>query len=333
LRNGGIEFLSRPLARTAVNRAIRSLWPYFGTGRIRPSVRTGVHIHASCLGLTLAQVKRILEVYALVEPVLFKYVGAEREENIYCVPWYRAPLEARAARDFINRVEETALAVASNTEDPCKYSALYVYPLCNFGTIEFRHAPTWTDADTMFRWWQMVQSVWRSHQGDYDVLERWRELGPVEFARSILPFDWLDMPDESAFWDADVDGVCARVRPPKQVMAAEWGYPPVLDYSGTVQPEEDVQAMLGEADIPVPDYSDREEEDEFDSPTTAPPTAFDRAIDEVMAAARRRVRQRGNVVINTPTTTTTTTLAGLNVSTMTYDQVVAGQFFSTDLNR
>ena len=234
LRNGGIEFLSKPLGRTAVRHAINALWPYFREGRMEPSVRTGIHIHASCLGLNTDHVLRILQHYALVEPALFAYVGPQREENIYCIPWYRSPDEVTHASQWLASWEPNF--VGPTGEEPCKYSALYVQPLARFGTIEFRHAPTWTDADTMFRWWQMVQSIWRTHQTEYNVLDRFNELGPVAFCKSVLPFDFLGELDERPFEDADVDTVCSLLMPQQLLTADEWGVAPELRGRGVATP-------------------------------------------------------------------------------------------------
>lgn len=233
LRNGGIEFLSKPLGRTAVRHAINALWPYFAERRMVPSVRTGIHIHASCLGLNTDHVRRILQHYALVEPVLFDYVGPDREENIYCIPWYRSPDEARTAYTWLRSWEPRAI---DGNEEPCKYSALYIGPLSRFGTIEFRHAPTWTVPEVMFRWWQMVQAVWRTHLTDYDVLGRFNELGPVRFAQSVLNFDWLPPPSERLFDMADVETVCSLIGEPALLTAVDWGRAPELTGPGVATP-------------------------------------------------------------------------------------------------
>jgi hypothetical protein len=227
LRNGGIEFVSRPLARTHVPPAIDSLWRYFAEGRMVPSVRTGIHIHANCIGLDTDQVTRILMHYALVEPQLFSYVGPEREENIYCIPWYRGLDEPAAIREWLAGDRNARLARGARAE-PCKYSALYVGPLSRFGTIEFRHAPTWTDSRTMLQWWKMVQMIWRTGTTKYDVLEKWREMGAAEFTRKILPFDWLVPVPDSAYEDADVEAVASLLAPQAEPPSFTWGRAPEL---------------------------------------------------------------------------------------------------------
>lgn len=227
LRNNGVEFVSKPLSAQNVEPAVKSLWVYRDEGRFHESVRTGIHIHASCLGLNTDDVRRILTHYALVEPQLFEFVGAHREENIYCIPWYRAPREASRATSYLDR---QGLQYLDDEATPCKYSALFVAPLASFGTIEFRHAPTFVDQVSMMHWWLLCQAVWRTHATTYDVLARWRELGPVGFSASIFPFGWLPPAPETKYEDADVEFVASELLPPKPAVPTRrtWGSAPEL---------------------------------------------------------------------------------------------------------
>lgn len=227
LRNGGIEFISSPLVRASVPPALAALWPYIESGQVRPSVRTGIHIHASCLGLDTDGVLRILQHYALLEPVLFNFVGIEREENIYCIPWYRAHDEPKVVRNWLEFNGRTARA-------PCKYSALYVGPLRTFGTIEFRHAPTWTNRATVLLWWKMVQALFRTHSTTYNVIDRWRAVGPHEFARGVFPRLDVALPGTAVFEDADVLAVAEHLAAVPATCASGWGRAPELATRGQV---------------------------------------------------------------------------------------------------
>lgn len=235
LRNGGIEFVSRPLTRHSLRPAITHLWDYFRAGRMRGTVRTGIHIHASCLHLETADVYRILQHYALVEPVLMAFCGPEREENIYCIPWYRGTDEPAK---IIRWLEEQDRFLLEREEHPCKYSALNVLPLRRYGTIEFRHAPTWTDEAPMQQWAEAVRAVWQTHETEYNVLERYRDLGPVGFYRSFLPPFMPDVPEQT-FIDLDVEYVASLLVPPTPGMAhpsLTWGTPPMLNIDAPALP-------------------------------------------------------------------------------------------------
>jgi len=226
LRHNGVEFVSNPLAKTSVPPAIAALWPYFEEGRMRPSVRTGIHVHVSCLGLNTDQVMRIALHYALMEPVFTYFAGPAREENIYCIPWYRAHDEPNAVRTF--------LSGERGERSPCKYSALFVGPLATFGTIELRHAPTWTDPETMLTWWRMAQALYRTYRTEYDILEEYLLVGPAGFARQVLTgIGGVAIPPTSVFDECDVESVAEILAEVPPTVHPAWGRTPMLAVEGT----------------------------------------------------------------------------------------------------
>lgn len=219
----GLEFVSLPLTAPALKQAVRNLYNgAFVEGGVHPSVRTGIHIHASCLHLDTEQVLRICQHYALVEPVLFKAVGGKRDENIYCIPWYRA-----------HDTPQQVYAIFGEGKDGelCKYSALHAAPLFKYGTLEYRHAPTFETATEAEAWVDLIAAVHGTWATDYDVLEEWQRLGPSAFAERVLgrDFGW-----EREFDVLDVDRVCELLRPKKEVAHDGWGIPPMLQTPGSV---------------------------------------------------------------------------------------------------
>lgn len=177
LRNNGLEFVSKFLTPATRSTAVHHL--YARTRQLwAPTERTGVHVHANMLGRTLDEVLRIVTYYAFLEPLLFHYVGAAREENIFCVPWYRAPEEAAT-------VHAALLSDLWPLRESCKYSALYCGPLRTFGTIEFRHAPTWPDPQSLTTWGELVECISRSYLLP-DPIEVYAVDGIVPLARSVF---------------------------------------------------------------------------------------------------------------------------------------------------
>lgn len=151
LRDMGMEFLTAPVSRAEFEPMAAHLYMLKDELGWQANARTGTHVHYNCLGMELGQVYNILALYILLEPLLFRAVGQEREENIYCVPWYRAHDEIRKA----------ALFADDNFHDPtvsaCKYSALYLEPLSRFGTLEFRHAPVFDTPAELLRWMDIIR--------------------------------------------------------------------------------------------------------------------------------------------------------------------------------
>lgn len=183
LRNNGAEFVSKVLAPEHVAPAIASL--YRNTRPLwTPSPRTGIHIHANCLMLSVREVRNICTAYAMVEPLLFHFAGAEREENIFCVPWYRAQDEA----ELISRALKNANVYG--TASCCKYSALFLGPLRTFGTIEFRHARTFDTSEELQTWANVVGNVYA--QRGLDAFALYGERGPAAVARVVLGDYYMD---------------------------------------------------------------------------------------------------------------------------------------------
>lgn len=222
LRNGS-EFVSLPLTQEFLRGAVQHLYRgAFGPDLFHPSVRTGIHIHASCMFMDTDQVLRIGQHYALLEPLMFKAVGGQRDENIYCIPWYRAHDTPRAVFGVFAENREYEL---------CKYTALHYAPLFKYGTLEYRHAPTFETAGEACEWLDLVAALHATWQTTYDVLDEWYRLGPSAFAERVFGRDLGWEPEYDAL---EVDRVCELLRPPKPVVHDGWGFPPMLKGEGTV---------------------------------------------------------------------------------------------------
>lgn len=159
LRDNGREFVSNPLHYRDARAALRQYYQEASRLQYQPSVRTGIHIHMDMRWRTMEQVAAICALYSALEPALFDLCGPEREEGIYCVPWYRSTDDVRMLREMRDCTSpDQARALAEAT---CKYSALYLEPLMRFGTIEFRAAPTYHTEAEMLRWLHAVRRVVR----------------------------------------------------------------------------------------------------------------------------------------------------------------------------
>lgn len=158
LRNNGIELLSTPI-RTGVTLArycaaytdLRESFPWADT------LRTSTHVHLDMRGLQLPDLVRIMGAYCLVEPFLYDYCGPLREENIYCIPFYRADTATDALITAVSNGEFNSFL--ANT---CKYSGLFMGPLRTFGTIEFRMAPSFPNGECLGEWVGILHHLYRA---------------------------------------------------------------------------------------------------------------------------------------------------------------------------
>jgi hypothetical protein len=182
LRNAGYEILSRrPMTRDVLHPHIDLFYQWLERWRWTTGVRTSTHVHVNVLGKTLEEVWAATVLYTLMEPLLFRYCGPVREENIYCVPWYRST-------DELGRVADTResdnLAYLHNA---CKYSALYLEPIVRYGTLEFRQAPVFPTAQHLKDWCEMVERiVYSGFESPEQVIETFQELHVDEFVQGVF---------------------------------------------------------------------------------------------------------------------------------------------------
>lgn len=234
----GTEFISIPLPRSSVPDAVNALWgAVFDTRLAHASVRTGIHIHVNCIHMNTAQVLRMLQHYALVEPVLFAAVGEEREQNIYCIPWYRSLQEPKRVFAWLgDDPERDADMLMQFDEEPptCKYSALNVSPLSSKGTVEFRHAQTFSTATEMLRWWDIVAAVYHTWDTEYDVFEQWQADGPIGFVERVFRNVTIPTVRPGLFEELDVETVAECLGPSRLEVAPGWGATPTLNVPGEV---------------------------------------------------------------------------------------------------
>jgi hypothetical protein len=158
LRDGGFEFISSPAKREEIDVQLDALYTALADTTARASLRTSTHVHVNMQPRTMAEIELIIGFSILAEPLLMSFAGDTREENIYCVPFYRTPGE----------VDTIAEAIQSNLFErfgnTCKYSGLYLAPLLRFGTIEYRHAPYWPDRDSLGRWLDLIEVCATAHE-------------------------------------------------------------------------------------------------------------------------------------------------------------------------
>ena len=155
LRNNGAEFITKPSTYPQIVEAGKIFYEAMRQYDWDGNARCGIHVHAEVNRLTVTELQALLTSYVLAEPLFFDAAGPEREENIYCVPWYRAPDDVRWALRAFARPHR----MVNPLSETCKYSGLYLEPIRRFGTIEFRMSPVYETYDQLDRFIRMVFSL------------------------------------------------------------------------------------------------------------------------------------------------------------------------------
>lgn len=144
-QGNGIEAITKPIAIKYVPSILNAFYKNFKITEANYSERCSTHVHFNVEPLTFQQVSTIALVYQTVERLLFKFVGHERSENIFCVPWNQCNL----SYNIVNNIERDGHDVFRRWQ---KYSALNLIPIVEQGTIEFRHLYGTCDVNLITNW-------------------------------------------------------------------------------------------------------------------------------------------------------------------------------------
>jgi Putative amidoligase enzyme len=148
LRNGGLEFISEPMSMSKTIEAFVSLHDQLKYGEGAFSSRTSTHVHINCRHMEMEQVKTMLLLYALYEPLFFSIVAPHRQNNIHCVALsdtYLSSIYASNTNYIIGRWH--------------KYTALNLLPLISQGSVEFRHLEGTNSAELLTTWLKCLEQL------------------------------------------------------------------------------------------------------------------------------------------------------------------------------
>lgn len=151
LRNSGYEYVTAPINGKripfALNQFFRCMSP-----DIQFSPRTSIHIHLNVLDLTPVQIAGLLTTYMVVEPLLYRFVGGNRDKNNFCVP-----LNEAAWNDLIKRFTSETFSVPEMPNH--RYLGVNIDAVRKFGTLEFRHLGGTSDVNKIMKWIGLIMSL------------------------------------------------------------------------------------------------------------------------------------------------------------------------------
>lgn len=162
LRNYGTEFVSAMLRGADIYAALEELNSVLAANQISPefSERTSVHIHVDSRFLTPEHLRVLVLHYLMLEPFLFKYIGNDRENNPYCVPYYK---NNRGIRNlsYLFRPNFVLEDVVNAVRDGAKYEAMNIRSIQEKGSIEFRLHNGTCNSNEIFNWIMVLLTLFR----------------------------------------------------------------------------------------------------------------------------------------------------------------------------
>ena len=195
LKDHGQEFTFRvPLFGIDAYNAIQWLMDQAQKNKYKCSSRCGIHVHLDVREMETSQWVGFVILYTILEPILFNWIGDNRENSIYCLPFYKADESlreacacVRAALDDDTKDTSTILRTAKNF---ARYAALNLQALAKFGSVEFRHLKTTHDFERVHNWINMIMclrtATERFPTSDGAILALAQRLPAEEFLRLVF---------------------------------------------------------------------------------------------------------------------------------------------------
>ncbi len=113
--------------------------------------RTSIHVHIDVRGMDVDEIAKFILLYATFEPTFFKVLNNNREEEVYCMPFFNNFMgKVRASRlvNFSSSKEEVQESLQSSQ----KYESMNIRSILQRGSVEFRIHHGTTNTEEMLTW-------------------------------------------------------------------------------------------------------------------------------------------------------------------------------------
>lgn len=165
LKDHGCEFVFRnPMFGADAYEALKVLMDLGTAHQFKCSLRAGLHVHLDVRDMETSQLIGLIVLYTILEPLIFDWVGNNREHSIYCVPLFKADESLADAVRVVRAVQfdekhEGSKNTYNSSFKAARYAALNLNALSKFGSIEFRHMKTTLSMDKVVDWVNIIQSL------------------------------------------------------------------------------------------------------------------------------------------------------------------------------
>lgn len=196
IRDGGSElvFVEPLFGRDAIV-ALEGLMSFAQENGWRASNRTGLHVHLDVRDMEVMQLVGMCVLYAIYEPAIFHWIGDNRENSHFCVPWYKAEGSILEAAEIIKSAVKPAadgpnLELLNSAERYQRYAAFNLQALYRYGSIEARHMKATTDVRRIMDWINVLMALKRATThlpaSDTAIVSMVEREGPLRAMQNIL---------------------------------------------------------------------------------------------------------------------------------------------------
>lgn len=176
-----------PLSLDGVKASLDYLSGVYKTlgSKIDESIRAGVHVHMNVQDWNIKQVMTFAISYYLVEDILMKHCGPDREGNLFC-------LRTRDAEYVLFRILKALQErnLRHLKEDIIRYSSLNFCSLFKYGSLEFRGMRGTGDLDAIYEWVEIINELRMSSlefNDPIEVVSTMSDGGELPFLTRMFP--------------------------------------------------------------------------------------------------------------------------------------------------
>lgn len=180
LRNKGKEFKTQPSDYENTLELFDTLHKGLALGPAPFSERTSIHVHVNVRELSIEQLRQLMLVYALFEPMFFDFVGETRQGNIFCVPLSYTYLPSMYKLSPLSLVDSNKWH---------KYTAFNMLPIRELGTVEFRHMYGTNDREVFNTWLTTLKELYCfiEDNPNFNLVEQLNHTSEEALAEQIVP--------------------------------------------------------------------------------------------------------------------------------------------------
>lgn len=123
------------------------------------SPRCSTHIHLDVRELDFNKLLNLLIIYTILEKPLYNYCGGDRENNNFCLPFYKAEKNVFEHLSYFDIVNEHFNKLQNIVLSDYRYSGLNLCSIKKFGSLEFRQFPGTMDVHKISQWINIIMCI------------------------------------------------------------------------------------------------------------------------------------------------------------------------------
>lgn len=161
---GGYEYVfTAPLTKNESIEQLNALFEKFKAARsiLDYSFRTSTHVHVNVSDLSLRQINNIIFLYSIMEDLFVNFCNENRRGNRFALRFKEAANLYSTLRNLVaaDHIGDQRSGLGRLNQNELKYSALNMYTLVKYGTLEFRSLEGTNDLAKISKWLDTIENL------------------------------------------------------------------------------------------------------------------------------------------------------------------------------